>query len=194
MSHDMKKGLALLLALSLTMAGAVSTAAESPETEAGQGSDKMLLQVGENGTAGTHGNAMIPMEDAEALSGDAWLPIGTVVLLNGGTKTLMIIGRIVQNASDTKIYEYCGCLYPEGYAGSQMYFFNQDDISIIASRGYENEYELLYREETLAGIDVDQLTVKDGQIVPIDAAEKTENGPELLPESEKETEEAQSQN
>lgn len=43
------------------------------------------------------------------------LPIGSVVTLKEGTKRLMIIGRLQQNVRTKKVYDYAGCLWPEGY-------------------------------------------------------------------------------
>ena len=43
------------------------------------------------------------------------LPIGSVVTLKEGTKKLMIMGRLQQNMKTKKIYDYAGCLWPEGY-------------------------------------------------------------------------------
>lgn len=110
-------------------------------------------------------------ERGAGLSADEWLPIGSVVLLRNGSKSLMIAGRVVQNASDGLVYDYCACAYPEGYVSSQMYFFNQTDIAIVASKGYENEYELLYRKEILDGVDSANLVVVDGRMVPRETAE-----------------------
>lgn len=44
------------------------------------------------------------------------LPIGSVVLLKNGTKRVMILGYLRYRAGDqTRIYDYCGCTYPEGF-------------------------------------------------------------------------------
>ena len=47
---------------------------------------------------------------------EKYLPIGTVVLLKGGSKRVMITGfcSVDGNESDV-IYDYNGCVYPEGY-------------------------------------------------------------------------------
>lgn len=45
------------------------------------------------------------------------LPIGSVVLLRGGEKRLMICGRIQTRAGSDKVYDYSACLYPEGITG-----------------------------------------------------------------------------
>lgn len=72
------------------------------------------------------------------------LPIGTVVLLNGGVKKLMIVG--IKQADSEKpdiTYDYSGVLYPEGYVGNKSFFlFNHSDINDIIYNGYvNNEFE-----------------------------------------------------
>ena len=42
------------------------------------------------------------------------LPLGSVVLLKGGSKRLMIIGRIQSRAGSNEIYDYSGCFSPRG--------------------------------------------------------------------------------
>lgn len=65
------------------------------------------------------------------------LPIGTVVLLKGGTKKIMIIGTDVIRTTDGKTYDYLACLYPEGFGGEKYnVFFNSDSISEI----YEHRF------------------------------------------------------
>ena len=46
------------------------------------------------------------------------LPIGTVVYLKDGKKPLMIIGFCAM--SDSKVFDYSGCLYPEGVISSDI--------------------------------------------------------------------------
>ena len=56
------------------------------------------------------------------------LPIGSVVTLKEGTKRLMIIGRLQQNVRTKKVYDYAGCLWPEGYMDKEhCYVFNHDE-------------------------------------------------------------------
>ena len=48
--------------------------------------------------------------------GEKYLPIGTVVMLKGGKKRLMISGFCSISADDSKvIYDYSGCMFPEGF-------------------------------------------------------------------------------
>ncbi len=78
---------------------------------------------------------------------DSYLPIGSVVTLVGGTKTLMIFGRKQIQSGTNKIWDYVACLYPEGNL-SEKYnvFFNHFEIEKVIFKGYENEEELLTRK------------------------------------------------
>ena len=58
------------------------------------------------------------------------LPIGTVVLLKDSQKRLMVIGICQKEVGQKEvIWDYAGCLYPEGYlGGDKVYLFNNDQI------------------------------------------------------------------
>ena len=46
---------------------------------------------------------------------DKYLPIGTIVMLKGGKKRVMICGFLsINQDTPEKVYDYSGCLYPEG--------------------------------------------------------------------------------
>lgn len=79
---------------------------------------------------------------------EKYLPIGSVVLLNNGTKRLMITGFcVVPNDDTTKIYDYSGCLYPEGVISSeQIALFNHDQIKTIYAIGYSDDEEKNFKE------------------------------------------------
>ena len=75
------------------------------------------------------------------------LPIGSVVLLNGGDKRLMIIGVIQTNPADGKQYDYLSCLYPEGFVGPEhTYLFNNEDIDRVDAKGFVDEEHTTFRE------------------------------------------------
>ena len=75
-----------------------------------------------------------------------YLPLGSVVLLKGGNKRLMICGRIQSRTGSDEVFDYCGCVYPEGViASDQMYFFNNDAIERLFFIGYQDEEELYFR-------------------------------------------------
>ena len=77
---------------------------------------------------------------------EKYLPLGSVVLLKGGKKRLMITGFCVQT-EDGKVYDYTGCLYPEGVLTSESNcVFNHDQIQRIFCIGYSDEEEKKFKE------------------------------------------------
>lgn len=65
------------------------------------------------------------------------LPIGSVVLLNGAEKKLMIIGILQRNGEE--VFDYVGCPYPEGLLDSEnLFLFNHKDIAEISYLGFDN--------------------------------------------------------
>ena len=78
------------------------------------------------------------------------LPIGSVVSLYGGEKRLMILGYVKYLRGDDsgKVYDYCGCTYPEGYVGSEATaVFNHEDIEHIYALGLQDEVQFEFREK-----------------------------------------------
>ena len=75
--------------------------------------------------------------------GEKYLPIGTVVLLKGGTKTIMITGfSAIDGKDNNTIWDYSGCLFPEGILTSgQAALFNHSQIEKIEYIGYIDEEE-----------------------------------------------------
>lgn len=69
------------------------------------------------------------------------LPLGSVVLLNGGTKKVMIIGYCMKTPEKpNKMYDYCGCVFPEGVLRSDITcVFNHDQIKEVCFSGFQNE-------------------------------------------------------
>lgn len=84
---------------------------------------------------------------------DKYLPIGTVVLLKGGVKPLMIVGYcIIPTAGEMygkdgkvkvdglKVFDYGAYFYPEGVSGHNAIFtFNHEQIEKVCFMGYESE-------------------------------------------------------
>lgn len=80
--------------------------------------------------------------------GKKYLPIGTVVMLKGGTKRVMITGfcPIANNEKD-KIWDYSGCMYPEGFLSSkQTCLFNHEQIEKIYHMGLVDDEEDKFKE------------------------------------------------
>ena len=81
--------------------------------------------------------------------GEKYLPIGTVVKLKEGKKRLMIIGfcAIPEEAND-KIFDYSGCLYPEGLlSNTQIGLFNHDQIEFVYNVGFSDEEEKNFKNK-----------------------------------------------
>lgn len=76
-----------------------------------------------------------------------YLPIGSVVMLKGGNKRVMICGRVQTRLEDNKIFDYTACLYPEGYMDAQsMYLFNNEDIDTVYYIGMQDVEEFRFRD------------------------------------------------
>lgn len=78
-----------------------------------------------------------------------YLPIGTVVLLKGGSKRVMIMGFCSMAESDkTKVYDYTGVLYPEGYLNpNQVCLFDHNQIDKIYCLGLSDEEDKKFKVE-----------------------------------------------
>ena len=93
------------------------------------------------------------------------LPIGSVVLLKGGEKRVMICGRIQAKVGENKIYDYSACYYPQGIVDpNKMFFFDRDGIDKVFFIGCQDEEELAFQEEVLGRLG--ELEIRDGSIVP----------------------------
>lgn len=77
------------------------------------------------------------------------LPIGSVVLLKDGIKKLMITGYMAMDQkSPEKIYDYSGCIYPEGLLSSeQCLLFSHEQISQVFFEGYQAEEFRMFEEQ-----------------------------------------------
>lgn len=92
------------------------------------------------------------------------LPIGSVVLLKGGNKRVMICGRVQNRAGTNEIYDYSACFFPEGIVNpGNMFFFNRDAIETVFFIGLQDKEELDFRAAVLDQLG--DLEVRDGQIV-----------------------------
>lgn len=77
---------------------------------------------------------------------EKYLPIGTVVMLKEGTKRVMITGFCaIADSKKDKIYDYIGCLYPEGILDSkQNCLFNHEQIAQIYHLGLNDDENIQF--------------------------------------------------
>ena len=69
-----------------------------------------------------------------------YLPLGSVVMLKGGDKRVMITGFSVMKNDGKNLFDYVGCIYPEGYMNAdKMSLFNHNDIERIYCIGYSDD-------------------------------------------------------
>ena len=80
---------------------------------------------------------------------DKYLPIGTVVLLKNATKKIMITGFCsIANGNKAAVYDYSGCLYPEGYLEQdKVCLFNHNQIDKIYYLGFRDEEEKSFKSK-----------------------------------------------
>lgn len=86
------------------------------------------------------------------MDGDSlFLPIGSVVLLKGATKKVMVTGFCsIPNNNKNKIYDYSGCAYPEGFINTnEVCLFNTDQIDKILFKGYVDEEEKDFQKKLI---------------------------------------------
>lgn len=76
-----------------------------------------------------------------------YLPIGTVVLLKNAKKRLMIIGYCSVDAEKKgKMYDYSGCLYPEGMVDSkQIALFDHNQIAKVFYLGLSDQEDKQFK-------------------------------------------------
>lgn len=77
------------------------------------------------------------------------LPIGSVVLIGGSKKKVMIVGVCQKGGKDPNaIWDYTGVLFPEGYLDSEkMFLFNNEQITKVYALGYQDEEQMLFKEK-----------------------------------------------
>ena len=94
------------------------------------------------------------------------LPVGSVVLLKGATKRLMIIGILQVKQDEDKMYDYLAVPYPEGYIGeSNNFLFNHEDINDVIFKGYENPEREAFMEVMRVLYEREQKTISEAQVV-----------------------------
>ena len=78
-----------------------------------------------------------------------YLPIGSIVELKNNDKKFMITGYFSLECDDSiKIYDYVGCLYPEGViSSSQTLLFNHDQIEKVYHLGLVDDEEKQFKQK-----------------------------------------------
>lgn len=76
-------------------------------------------------------------EQQEKAEKREFLPLGSIVILNGSIKKLVVVSRgsIVEGA----FFDYGAFLYPEGMIDTNIAYFNQGDIHTVVHEGYTDQ-------------------------------------------------------
>ncbi len=81
-----------------------------------------------------------------------YLPVGSVVLLKGAKRNVVIIGYSVVEDGNDKVWDYLGSPYPMGVVGREAnLMFDMDQIEKVLFYGYRDDegkhfLELLVQE------------------------------------------------
>lgn len=97
---------------------------------------------------------------------EKYLPIGTVCLLKGAKKRVMITGFCtIADGNKEEIYDYNGCMYPEGVVTAEKtLLFNHNQIEKIYYMGYSDEEDKEFKKnlnELVKQIDSGEVNIND---------------------------------
>ena len=76
---------------------------------------------------------------------NTFLPLGSIVILKGALKKLMIVNRA--NLVKDQYFDYGAILYPEGMIDGNLAYFNNDDIFKVISKAYTDDDDTLMVEQ-----------------------------------------------
>lgn len=98
-----------------------------------------------------------------------FLPLGSIVVVKGSTKKLMVISRglALAQREGVRYYDYGACLYPEGLMGDAVVYFNHEGIQRVVHEGFADEENVLALEslaESLRYVEIEK-----GDPAPLEA-------------------------
>lgn len=136
-------------------------------------------------------------ENIDVKDTQRFLPIGTIVLLKGATKRLMISGYCaVDQEKKDEMWDYSGCMYPEGFLSStQSFLFDHSQIAKIYSLGYKDSEEEEFQQrlnnyinskKSEDGSDSEDSNSGDGSVSASEEVNNVSNNDESIQEDETE--------
>ena len=76
------------------------------------------------------------------------LPMGTVLLLKESTKRIMVTGYYQRTRDSDKLWDYAGCLFPEGFvAADKIFLFDDEQIEKVYAYGYQDQEFFAFSDE-----------------------------------------------
>lgn len=78
-----------------------------------------------------------------------YLPLGSIVVVEGGIRKYMIVSRGIQVDvnGEKKFFDYGACLYPNGIIGDQLIYFQHANIRKVVFEGYSDEENKMMVED-----------------------------------------------
>ena len=71
---------------------------------------------------------------------EGYLPVGSVVLLKGAKRGIVVIGYSIIEEGSQEVWDYLGAAYPIGVITSDKnLLFNRDQIEKVLFEGYKDE-------------------------------------------------------
>ena len=69
-----------------------------------------------------------------------YLPLGSIVILKGGTQKVVVNARglVTMVTTPPSFFDYGGSLYPQGIIGDQILYFNHKDIAKVVFEGFSD--------------------------------------------------------
>jgi len=74
-----------------------------------------------------------------------FLALGSVVILKGALKKLMIVNRA--SIVEGRYFDYGAVLFPEGMIDANLAYFNHEDILKVVSEGHRDDEDALMVEQ-----------------------------------------------
>ena len=76
-----------------------------------------------------------------AMKEEKFLPLGSVIIVKGSVKKLILIGRgvVAILKGEQKYFDYVACTYPEGLIGENVLYLNHEDIEEVIQKGFQDE-------------------------------------------------------
>lgn len=104
-----------------------------------------------------------------------YLPLGSIVVLKGASKKMMIYGRAQVAKASGKMYDYVACLYPQGFVKADMLLaFNEEQIDQVLFTGYTDEDEGAYVQRMNELIELRLAAEEAAKAAQAEQAEQTE--------------------
>lgn len=96
-----------------------------------------------------------------------YLPLGSVVIIDGSVKKYVIIARGLQLnvRGSVQYFDYGACMYPEGLMGDQVMYFQHSNINKVIFKGFSDDDDqimvdninLAYEKQGLVHADTNEI-------------------------------------